>query len=69
VNRVAAEIAEEIRVLLQHHNENAGSRQQKSKHHSGRATASDAALRCNSCISHVRPTFFRPLVGNRVGQG
>ena len=45
MNRVAAEIAEEIGVLLQHHDMNAGARQQKSEHHPGGAAAGDAALR------------------------
>ncbi len=45
MNRVAAEIAEEIGVLLQHHDMNAGARQQESEHHPGGAAAGDAALR------------------------
>ena len=45
MNRVAAEIAEEIGVLLQHHDADAGARQQESKHHPGGAAAGDAALR------------------------
>ena len=45
MNRVAAEIAEEIGVLLQHHDLNAGARQQESEHHSGGTAAGDAALR------------------------
>ena len=45
MNRVAAEIAEEIGVLLQHHDLNAGARQQESEHHAGGTAAGDAALR------------------------
>ena len=45
MNRVAAEIAQEIGVLLQHHDVDAGARQQQSEHHPGGATARDAALR------------------------
>ena len=45
MNRVAAEIAEEIGVLLQHHDMNARARQQESEHHPGGAAAGDAALR------------------------
>ena len=45
MNRVAAKIAEEVRMLLQHHDVDAGARQQKSQHHSRRAAAGDAALR------------------------
>ena len=44
MNRVAAEIAKEIGVLLQHHDVNAGARQQESEHHPGGAAAGDAAL-------------------------
>jgi hypothetical protein len=47
MNRVASEIAEEISVLLQHHDLNAGARQQESQHHSSGTTAGDAALRRN----------------------
>ena len=45
MNRVAAEIAEEVRMLLQHHDVDAGAREQKSEHHSRRSAAGDAALR------------------------
>ena len=44
MNRVAAEIAEEIGVFFQHQNVNARASEQKPKHHSGRAAARDAAL-------------------------
>ena len=44
MNRVAAEVAEEIGVLLQHHDANAGARQQESEHHPGGAATGDAAL-------------------------
>ena len=44
MNGVAAEIAQEIGVLLQHHDLNAGARQQESEHHAGRSAAGDAAL-------------------------
>jgi hypothetical protein len=46
MNRVASEIAEEISVLLQHHDLNAGARQQESQHHSSDRRG-DAALRRN----------------------
>jgi hypothetical protein len=45
MNRVATEIPEEIGMLFQHHDMNAGARQQESEHHSGGAAAGDAALR------------------------
>ncbi len=40
---IAAEIAEKVRVLFQHHHANARARQKKAKHHSGRSAARDAA--------------------------
>ena len=45
MNRVAAEIAEEVRMLLQHHDVDAGARQQEAEHHSRGPAAGDAALR------------------------
>jgi hypothetical protein len=52
MNRVAAEIAEEIRVLLQHHDVDAGAREKKSEHHSCGAAAGDATLCGDRRISH-----------------
>ena len=43
MDRVAAEIAEEIGVLFQHHDIDAGARQQQPGHHPGRPTARHAA--------------------------
>ena len=40
---VAAEIAQEIRVLFQHHDLDAGARQQKAQHHAGGTAADHAA--------------------------
>ena len=42
---VAAKIAQEIGVLFQHDDVDAGARQQKAEHHAGRSAAGDAALR------------------------
>ena len=53
MNRVAAEIAKEIGVFLQHHDLNAGARQQESEHHAGGAAAGDAALGLDRRIGHV----------------
>ena len=39
---VAAKIAQEIAVLLQHDDIDAGARQQKAEHHAGRPAADDA---------------------------
>jgi hypothetical protein len=45
MDRVAAEVAQEVRVLLQDHDMDAHARQQEAEHHAGRPTANDAALR------------------------
>ena len=45
VNRIAAKIAEEVRVLLQDHGVDTGAREQEAEHHSRRTAAGDAALR------------------------
>ena len=47
MNRVAAEIAVEIGVLLQHRHFHAGTRQQITGHHSRRAASDDDATRAN----------------------
>jgi hypothetical protein len=43
MNCVAAEIAQEVGVLLQYGDGHAGARQQKAEHHPGRSAADDAA--------------------------
>ena len=45
MNGVAAEVAEEILVLLQHDDVDAGAGEQKAEHHAGRPAAGDAAAR------------------------
>ena len=40
---VAAEVAQEVGVLLQHHHVDAGARQQEAEHHAGGPAAGDAA--------------------------
>ncbi len=45
VDCVAAKVAQEILVLFQHRDVNAGARQQKSEHHAGRTAACDHAAR------------------------
>ena len=42
MNRIAAEIAQEIGVLFEHHDIHSGARQQKTRDHSGRAPARNA---------------------------
>ena len=56
VDRVAAEIAKEVGVLLQHRDLDAGTRQQKAEHHAGRTAAGDAALGGDRRVRHL-PTF------------
>ena len=41
---VAAEVAQEVAVLFQHHHLHAGARQQETQHHARRPAAHDAAL-------------------------
>jgi RecA-family ATPase len=47
---IATKIAEKVGVLFQHHHANAGPRQKKAEHHSGRSAARDAALRINGAV-------------------
>ncbi len=55
MNGVAAKIAQEIGVLLQHDDLDAGARQQVAQHHPGRAAAGDGAGRANRLIHARRP--------------
>jgi len=48
MDRVAAEVAQKVSVLLQDEDLDSGPRQQKSQHHSGRATAYDATAELRS---------------------
>ena len=63
MDRVAAEIAEEIGVLLQHHYAHARAREQETEHHPGRAAAGDAALVVIGanwpCVSSASPRIVR----------
>src|SRR5215831_2144408 len=43
VDGVAAEVAQEVGVLLEHHDRDAGARQQETEHHAGGSAAGDAA--------------------------
>jgi hypothetical protein len=54
MDRVAAEVAQEIGVLLQHHDVDAGARQQEAEHHSRRTAARHAAARGNRGIAQSR---------------
>jgi hypothetical protein len=53
MNRVPAEIAEEVRMLLQHHDVDAGAREQEAQHHSRWPPAGDAALRGDGRVRHL----------------
>ena len=44
---VAAEVAQEVLVLFQHHHGHAGTRQQEAEHHPGRPAARNAAPGCD----------------------
>ena len=55
MNGVAAKIAQEVGVLLQHHHRHAGARQQKAEHHAGRSPAGNAAGGFDSGFRHRRP--------------
>ena len=43
MHRVAAEVAQEVGVLLEHHRRHAGAGEQEAEHHAGGAAADDAA--------------------------
>jgi hypothetical protein len=47
VKRIAAEVAEEVGVLLQDHDLNSGTREKKSEHQAGWSSAGDAATGLN----------------------
>jgi len=55
---VAAKVAEEISVLLQHHDLDAGASQEIAEHHAGRPAADDAAA-----------DFHRARGGLLIGRG
>src|SRR5208283_1986634 len=52
MDSVAAKVAKEIGMLLQHHDIDAGACQQKAEHHPGRPAAGDAALRGDRRTRH-----------------
>jgi len=52
VNRIAAEIAQEVRVLLENHNLDACSRQEEPKEHSRRPSSDNAAFDGN-LLAHL----------------
>ena len=54
---VAAEVAEKISVFFQHHDVDAGPRQQKAEHHAGRPAAGDATGRGDRCNRHEKYVY------------
>ncbi len=52
---VAAKIAQEIGVLFQHRDLDAGAGQKKAEHHPGRPAADDTALLGERCVGHCLP--------------
>src|SRR5580692_9386840 len=50
MNGVATKIAQKVGVLFEDNNIHTGASQQEAKHHSGRASADDAASRIDSCV-------------------
>ncbi len=58
MDRVAAEVAQEVGVLLQHDRIDPGAGEKKSRHHAGGAAAGDhAACRDILCHAHL-PLLF-----------
>ena len=52
---IAAEIAQEVGVLFENGDSDAGARQQKAEHHAGRPAAGNAARRFDRGFTHERP--------------
>ena len=73
---VAAKIAEEIRMLFQHHDIDPGAAEQIAQHHAGRSAADDAAADFH--VSSVGPfrgsasihgsTFLNPELSDYIGE-
>ena len=64
MDRVAAKVAQEVGVLLQHHDVDAGARQQEAEHHAGRPAADDAAARVER-RSHADQPLARHVAGEQ----
>src|SRR5215831_17024000 len=52
VNGVAAKVAQKVGVLLQHHDADAGARQEEAQHHAGGAAADNATAGVDHCGGH-----------------
>ena len=66
---IAAKIAEEVGVLFQHHDIDAGASEQVTEHHAGRAAADDAATRLHGSpprIGRAKPIQSSSLLNHIV---
>ena len=52
MHRIAAKVAQEVGMLFQHHDVDAGASQEKAEHHPGRSAADDAAFRRYQFVGH-----------------
>ena len=59
MNRVTAEVAEEIGVFFQHYYGHASTGQQIAQHHTGRSSAGDAARGCETLARHLSNYYIR----------
>ena len=62
MNRIAAEIAKEIRVFFEHDDVDAGAREQEAEHHARGAAAGNAALRFHDFTFSRRTALARPIL-------
>jgi hypothetical protein len=62
VDRIPAEIPQEIGMLFENENGDPGSGEQKPEHHTGGAPAGDAAANRNLAIHHDIPAHLTPLL-------
>ena len=68
MNRIAAKIAQEIAVLFQHQDFDAGARQQIPEHHAGRPAAGDAAAHGNFLRRHGFSLTSDPGLSKKTGK-
>ena len=61
VDRIAAEVAQEIGMLFENENRDPGSGEQKAQHHTGGAPAGDAAANRNLADPSRHPRLPHPL--------
>ena len=63
---VAAKVAQEVRVLFQHHHLDAGACQQIAEHHAGGSASGDAAASGDDFVHVVAPSCHSREVGSRA---